>query len=146
MVISEPPLACRRQPVFGLIVAVEDIYGNLETALPAMSRMALAGGPNKSTLRGTLHVPSLKTASLSFPGYLESDRLRLLDQDDRQQRAGYREDSVFKVDLRSPEGQRNRHVCSAAAREFKIHRRICGQKRAIERIAGLGMAHPTARH
>jgi subtilase family serine protease len=54
VVISEPPSRVVVNQSFGIAVAVEDVFGNLETALTGSVSVALASGPNGSTLGGTL--------------------------------------------------------------------------------------------
>jgi len=56
VVISEPPLRVNDNRPFGLEVAIEDSFGNLETTYSGKVTVALASGPHKSILGGTLTI------------------------------------------------------------------------------------------
>jgi len=52
VVISEPPSRVEVNQPFGISVAVEDVFGNLETTFDGSVSAALASGPNGSSLGG----------------------------------------------------------------------------------------------
>ena len=54
VLISEPPSRVVVNRPFGITVAVEDVFGNLETAFTRSVSVALASGPSGSILGGTL--------------------------------------------------------------------------------------------
>jgi subtilase family serine protease len=56
VVIAEPPSRIEANQPFGMSVAVEDVFGNLETTFDGSVRVALASGPSGSTLGGLLSV------------------------------------------------------------------------------------------
>ena len=56
VVITQPPRRVQNKQPFGLNVAVEDQYGNIETAYSGSVTVARASGPGKSKLGGTFTV------------------------------------------------------------------------------------------
>jgi hypothetical protein len=74
VVISQPPRRVGVNQTFGLSVAVEDRFGNLETGEAGSVTVALAGSPGKGILGGTLTV-TLRNGVATFSD-LTLDRAR----------------------------------------------------------------------
>ena len=67
MIVQQPASSCRQNAAFGLVLAIEDAYGNVVTSANNSVSVALGNNPTKAKLGGTTSVKA-KNGYVTFSG------------------------------------------------------------------------------